>query len=351
MRVCVVGTGVAGSLLAWRLTRAGADVHLVAAPDRPDATAASGGLVRGFEPDPAGCRLAADSLVELRADPTLARWAAYRETGSVYACAGRTAADLAPMLSDLDGRLPGSATLVEGAGLRRHGWLDPLGGLVGVVERHAGWLSPDRLRRAVLTDATRSGATLSPTGAAPLRELTGRYDAVVLAAGRWTPGLLAAAGLGTGGLRTKAIQYGLHPAGDWSPRPFVDESTGLWGRAAGGLVLLGVPSGRWDVDADGPGADPSMPGRAARLATARFGVPLGPAREVVASADAYADPPLLQLRAVPAVPGLHTFTGGSGGAAKSVLAASRLAAARLTESAPAPTEEVRPDVVARHRVR
>ena len=76
----------------------------------------------------------------------------------------------------------------------------------------------------------------------------------------------------------------------------MDESTGLWGRAAGGLVLLGVPSGRWDVDADGPGADPSMPGRAARLATARFGVPLGPAREVVASADAYADPPLLQLR-------------------------------------------------------
>lgn len=349
MRVCVVGTGVAGSLLAWRLTRAGMDVHLVAGPDRPDATAVSGGLVRGFDPDPAGCRLAADSLAELRADPTLARWAAYREIGSVYACAGRTAADLAPLLSEVDGRLPGSARLVDSAGLRRHGWLDPPEDLVAVVERHAGWLSPDRLRGAVLTDASRCGATLTHAHAGPVRELTGRYDAVVLAAGRWTPGVLAAAGLGTGGLRTKAIQYGLYRCGDWSPPAFVDESTGLWGRAADGLVLLGVPSGRWDVDADGPEADPSMPGRAAQLATARFGVPLGPAREVVASADAYADPPLLLLRPVPTVPGLHTFTGGSGGAAKSVLAASRLAAARLTESVP--TEEVHSDVVARHRVR
>jgi len=352
VRVCVVGGGVAGSLLAWRLAGAGVDVHVFAVPGRPDATAASGGLVRGFEPDPAACRLAADSLAELRADPGLARWAAYREIGSAYACAGRTAADLAPMLSELDGRLPGSAALVDAAGLRaRYGWLDPSGSLVAVVERHAGWLSPDRLRGAVLTDLSRLGARVTPADAAPVTALTDRYDAVVVAAGRWTPRLLAAAGLDAGGLRTKAIQYGLHPCGGWSPPAFVDESTGLWGRAADGLVLLGVPSEQWDVDPDRPEVDPSMQRRAAELATARFGVAIGLPRQVVASADAYADPPLLALRPVPAVPGLHTFTGGSGSAAKAALAASRLAAARLTRSVSRPTEEVQAHVVARHRVR
>ena len=378
MRVCVVGAGVAGSLLAWRLIRAGVHVDVIGGrPDRPDATAASGGLVRGFEPDTPACRLAADSLGELRADPTLARWAAYREIGSVYACAGRTAAELAPLLSEVDERLPGSATLVDPAGLSAgHGWLDPPADLLAVVERHAGWLSPDRLRQAVLTDAARLGARLTPGEAGPVTALTGRYDAVVLAAGRWTPRLLAAARLDTGGLRTKAIQYGLHaaaagerraaahPASDagrtaggaggvpWSPPAFVDESTGLWGRpAADGLVLLGVPSDRWDVDPDRPEVDEAMHRRVAELAADRFGVAVGPPRQVVASADAYGDPPLLALRPVPAVPGLHTFTGGSGGAAKSALAASRLAAAQLTRSDPSPPEEVSADAATRSRAR
>lgn len=352
MRVGVVGAGVAGALIAWRLARAGADVQVLAGTDRSDATAASGGLVRGFEPDEAACRLAADSLAELRADPVLRGWAAYREIGSVYACAGRTAAELAPLVSEVDARLPGSVSVLDGPGLAgAHGWLDPPAGVLAVVERDAGALSPDRLRRAALSDAARFGATVTAADAGPLGALTDRYEAVVVAAGRWTPGLMTASGLGPAGLRTKAVQYGLHPCGGWSPPAFVDESTGLWGRtAADGLVLLGVPSDRWDVDPDATTVDEAMQRVAAELATARFGVAVGLPRQVIASADAYADSGLLALRAVPGVPGLHTFTGGSGGAAKSALAASRLAAAKLTDPDPAPIEEVRPDADGRKRV-
>ena len=193
-----------------------------------------------------------------------------------------------------------------------------------VLEPRAGYLSPDALRRAVLAGLPRTAAPADVTG------LVGRYDAVVLATGRWTPALLAAAGLPTGGLRTKAIQYGLHPAGGWTPPVFVDETSGLWGRpAADGTALLGVPSDRWDVDPDRPSPERELHQRAAAVAAERFGVAVGEPVRVVAAADAYADPPLLALRPVPGVPGLHTFTGGSGGAAKYALAASRAAAAGL----------------------
>jgi hypothetical protein len=90
-------------------------------------------------------------------------------------------------------------------------------------------------------------------------------------------------------------------------------------------VLLGVPSARWD-----PGAltvEPALVAASRALAESRFGVTVGPPTSVVASADAYADPPVLALR--PVRPGLWTFTGGSGGAAKYALAASRAAAAIL----------------------
>ena len=70
---------------------------------------------------------------------------------------------------------------------------------------------------------------------------------------------------------------------------------------------------------------------ALRLATACFpGLKSGDARQRISAADCYCDPPALALREVgERVPGWFTFTGGSGGAAKAVLAAGRRAALRL----------------------
>jgi hypothetical protein len=58
---------------------------------------------------------------------------------------------------------------------------------------------------------------------------------------------------------------------------------------------------------------------------------LGSPAERVVSADSYAYPPMLALRPVQGSGGrVLTFAGGSGGSAKSALAASRRAAALLT---------------------
>ena len=65
----------------------------------------------------------------------------------------------------------------------------------------------------------------------------------------------------------------------------------------------------------------------------------GPAASTTASpvsaADCYSDPPGLALRHVTGA--MHTFTGGSGGAAKTALAASRIAARALLDKAPLAT--------------
>ncbi len=86
MRVRVVGGGLAGSLLAWRLAQLpGTRVELLTGPLRAaDATAASGGAVRAYDALPEQRQLAIESLVELLASPVLREWAQYRETGFAY---------------------------------------------------------------------------------------------------------------------------------------------------------------------------------------------------------------------------------------------------------------------------
>ena len=128
----------------------------------------------------------------------------------------------------------------------------------------------------------------------------GAYDAVVLAAGAWTPGLLRALGLPAEGYRTRSIQYTVYDAGPVRPPAFADERTGLYGLpTADGGMLIGLPTGEWDVPA-GPGAvTGALHERACRVAAACLpGLKLGPARHRVAAADCFADPPVLALRPV-----------------------------------------------------
>jgi glycine/D-amino acid oxidase-like deaminating enzyme len=178
--------------------------------------------------------------------------------------------------------------------------------------------------------ATEAGTVRLHTGE------TRAADAVVLATGPWTPALLAegrAACATHPELVTKHIQYGIHEV-EGPPLPsFVDETTGLYGRPAGpGRLLLGVPSTRCGVDPARPVAEEGLVGRTRdaarrRLPEHRFGRTV---RTVVAC-DCYCEPAGLALRRVAGH--LFTFTGGSGGAAKTALAASRAAATELTELA------------------
>lgn len=326
-RVLVVGAGVSGVLLARRLRDAGAEAVLIGPSDsgaagRPaDATAASGGLVRAFEPDPAARSLAAASLAELLGDPSLATAAGWRRTGSLYLLDAGSAAGV-----------DGAEVLTRDEVAHRFGFAGLPDGTVGIWERLAGYLDPDRLRRTVLRGLDRTETT--PVArlddrVVELRDgrrLTG--DLVVVAAGAWTPRLLRAAGLPTS-LRTKHIQYACHATGRADLPCFVDETSGLYGRPAGpGRVLLGLPSDRWDVDPPAPEPDTALAARVRAVATQRLpGLDPRPVGPPVSAADCYSEPAGLALRHVAGA--VHTFTGGSGGAAKTVLAASRLAATAL----------------------
>lgn len=349
MRVAIVGGGIAGALLAWRLTAhtqpASLEVFLGARPGPADATGSSGGLVRAYESDPQACRSAAESLAELLGSATLRAWSDYREVGSVYLT--RPAMDPTVALDTIEDLLPRSASAASIAELAGR---TPFRGLpadtIGIIERNAGYVSPTRLRAAVLAHIAATGVTVHDqavagvTATPAIRLADGtqrRFDAVVVAAGAWTARLLAAAGTDTSTLRTKQIQYDVRPGCPTNLGAFVDETSGLYGRPTGdGGLLLGMPSDEWDVDPLAVVPDLDLANRVAVTARTRFGATIGaaPATRTVASFDCYADPPGLILR--PTAPGSHlfSFTGGSGGAAKTALSASREAANRLLLLAP-----------------
>lgn len=347
MRICVIGGGLAGSLLAWRLGpltgQAGQLDLIVGADDGHDATEASGGGIRAYETHPVQRRLAADSMRELRSSRVLREWADFRRTGSAYLREGSD--ELSGELAEVDRCLYGSISIVTGDELARAGWAGLPAGTVAVVERFAGYISPARLRGRVLADlAARRRATVRAGTVESLQPRTDgtidcrladgatrRYDAVVVAAGAWTPTLLRASGLPADGYRTKSIQYTIYPAGGWRPPVFVDETSGLFGRpTADGALLLGLPTQSWgSVPGRAPGTA-ALHTEAARIARVRFPrLRLGPPRTQVSATDCYAGQPVLRLRPVGAAPRLYTFTGGSGGSVKTALAASALAAAHL----------------------
>ena len=345
MRVCVAGGGLAGSLLAWRLAqRPGTRVELMLGQAGPppaiDATAASGGAVRAYDRLPEQQELAIASLAELLASPVLRRWSCYRQTGFAYL--REDGADLPGALAEIERELPGSAEVTTpaeafGAQDGGPGWSGG-GSAIVVRERRAGCTSPARLREAAIADlAARPGASVSraPLGGLTAIALDG-YDAVVLATGAWTPGLLRDGGLPAGGYRTRSIQYAIYDAAPTRLPAFCDERSGLYGLpTADGGLLLGVPTAEWDVPPGPAATTSSLHDQARRLAGGCFpGLKLGRARQHAGAADCYCDRPILALRSVSGPrPGLFTFTGGSGGSAKSALAASQRAATRLGELA------------------
>lgn len=322
---------MAGSLLAWRLAQRDVAVTIaVGSAGVSDATGVSGGSVRAFEVDRAQRSLAIDSMAELLADPRLIEWAGYVECGSVYL--PRTVDGVA----DIDATLPGSASVVDAAALRRAGWAGLDDTVVGVYERRAGYVSPAGLRRNVLADLAQRRITLLNQGfvsevgpgfvvSAGTQQ---QFDLVVVAAGAWTPGLLTESGFSAHGLTTKGIQYTLHQATGGPTTAFVDDLSDLFGRPTPDGLLLGLPTEAWGIAPTVPAPDPALSRRAAALASYRFPtLQLHSASTPATAVDCYAPDHLLALR--PVTDRLFSFSGGSGGSVKTALAASDRAAQQL----------------------
>ena len=337
---------MAGTALAWRLSDnwPPIEVHLFTGrPTRIDASAVSGGMVRVFDKDPIQCLNSGASLTELRSSAKLRKWSGYQEIGSTFLLAGAPT-DLGPVLSQIERVIPGSVSLLTAEQMVDAGWFRDLPhGTLAVVERHAGYLSPDRLRNNLLAHLVAKGMRVTER---PVTAVTtdGRvryegggpigFDVVVAAAGAWTPALLRRSGLSSAGLRTKAIQYLLVGTKSTGWRGvFIDETTGLYGRpVSGNRFLLGLPTDRWDV---GPGAlspDLLLNIGVLEVASRRLGLGLAaPQISTHTAVECYHSDPGLKLRPVESSSRLYSFTGGSGGAAKTVLAASQRAAAKLAQ--------------------
>jgi hypothetical protein len=351
VRACILGGGLAGALLTWRMAQSESgwliDVVL-GGRTGCDATAASGGAVRAFENDRRQRELATSSLLELLDSPTLRDWSGYQPAETVYLSA--QVGVVPGAVAELQAALPGSAELLDAGDLRRRGWAGVADGQQAVLERAAGYTAPDRFRTGVLADVRRHRSVSliadevtaiacrdDGTVSCRVAGLDRSYDVVVVAAGSWTGAVLRASGLPADGYRTKSIQYSIYPVGPWSPSEFVDEHTGLFGRPTiDGQLLLGLPTDEWDVDPDRPALTPALHDRATELAARRFPhLRLGPATTRVSSTDCYCDVQMLALRSVVnSGHRLFTFSGGSGGSVKTVLAASRHACMALTESVP-----------------
>ncbi|MEV0801071.1 FAD-dependent oxidoreductase [Kribbella sp. NPDC050281] len=340
MRVCVIGAGIAGALLAWRLSDR-VEVDLVTGSAGTDATAASGGGVRGFETHPVQRRLAIESLSELFEG--LQEKAGYTETGCTYLLPSY--AGLEAAVAEVEHAHPGSTEIVDGTDLRRRGWHGLPDGTVGVLEKRAGFIRPDQLRTAVIQRLadSRSSRVLAgpvlrlvphPDGSVSCRlpASSHRYDVVVVAAGPWTPGLLTGSALPAQPYRTKAIQVATYRVTGALPTMFVDETSDLYGRpTADGRLLLGVDTHHWSVNPGSSRPIPDLADQAVRIAAERLPhLKLSAPDLMVSNADCYADPPVLTLWSVlGSSHRLYTFTGGSGGSVKTALAASRTAASDL----------------------
>jgi len=215
MRVLVIGAGVAGASVAWSLARRGAEVVVVDRLHDGAATLAGAGIVRASlgitEPGfveayaaavrhyPAAMRDLGDAL-----GVDVGEEVGYRVVGGLWLSRDDAAlADVEARLRALDAEQVGTVSRLDPA-QAREAFPAAAPDLAAVHVSQAARVDGRRLRLALLAAARAHGATthgddarLSPDGTAVELGSGGRVgaDHVVVAAGTWTPDVLAPRGL------------------------------------------------------------------------------------------------------------------------------------------------------------
>ncbi|GGS49199.1 FAD-binding oxidoreductase [Streptomyces parvus] len=269
--VVVIGGGINGASTAFHLaTRGAGHVVLLDTPSPRSATAKSGAMVTVHHASLPESLLAHQGLLELGRVPELtggetgltrtgivhllpARFtAAMRDNVAAQRSAGIPVRELDP--TELRQLWPGGDFADVGA---------------AVIEPSGGYADPLLTTRAYLDGARRAGAEIQRASARRLLVAKGRVrgvetdsgavigaSAVVLAAGVWSAGLLAALGLDLG-LTTRRVQvaaFRTEPGAFQGGPVLLDQVRGSWFRPdTRTSVLAGL---EWALPVDGPGDGP-----------------------------------------------------------------------------------------------
>ncbi|CAA9231294.1 MAG: hypothetical protein AVDCRST_MAG41-912 [uncultured Corynebacteriales bacterium] len=349
--VAVVGAGVIGASIARHLAAAGlrVTVHQEGKPLERGSTVRSGGLVRVHHSDPSDARLTLASLPFFRDH---AVGCGYRRTGFALLVGpeheGTLRANTA-MLTGLgaDVRLLSRSEL---AGLRPELRLD--GVAAAAWEPDGGYVDPAATCRALLDGAVAAGAVLRDGDPVTGLEVRGgavvgvrtRHGvrpagAVVVAAGPWTPAVLAGTGVALP-IVPRRIASAVVPVSGGLPCTVIDDTTGLYFRPDGRAgVFFGVPTGRPPGDADAAEGPPDRGTVADTLRLLASRVPAVAGRPVpvgLSGTDGYTPDGHAVLGPLPGLPGGWVAAGFSGGGAKVAPAVGAALAAEIGTGAARP---------------
>jgi glycine/D-amino acid oxidase-like deaminating enzyme len=336
--VIVVGAGVIGTSAAAALASSGLSVAVVTGGPvlaGVSATAASGGLVRGYEPDAYLRWLALRSHELLWGRPDRRREViGHRVTGSLVCLTAAETEQADAVVDELLDRGIQARLLDRRELARRWPSLGTDGIVAALWEPTGGYADPRRAAALFLDEARQHGAAVYDTQAVALLfggesavhgivtmggDLLAR--AVVLAAGCGTPALLPPETRLA--VRTRRVRYALVGWSHAAVPTIMDNVTGMWGRPYGaGSLLVGRPVDEWGVR---PAAGRDITPRQLRYirdgGTARWpGLATAPLRGARWGTDLYATAGPY-LGPVASHPGLVLATAWSGGGFKTSPAA------------------------------
>lgn len=348
-RVVVIGRGIAAASLVWRLAQNHAvQVVCIGMSAANAATRLSGGAIRRYERDEELRALATESYHELFASPPMREASSFRPATAL----------LAFEPDDQDAERHADLPSEEGYEFFNHREGHDVFGLqvsansIVVRDMQAGTIDVSGLATYLFARAAQMGAEIIETPVAGITDSQGILaacgpdgsytgDKVVVALGAWTPGFLKSSRITAAPILIRRVRYYLFGSANLPMAHFMVDPLGVFGRPAErGTWLIGRSTNEWLDEPDtqcGCGPMSTIPCDACvetvndctATLTAAFprSAPSG-LLAVVNGVDSYRRRPGLSMRHT-GLPNVYTYCGGSGLAAKSALAASRLAVGEL----------------------
>lgn len=338
MKIVIVGAGIIGAAIFNELTEKYKNKVTIVEQGRAaelGATSMSGGIIRCFDQSLERMKLAQYSLNQYRNFKNYGdAESVFVETGCVYPI--HIKKDLEQLKSSIDQlRINVKLQFIDKSKLEEllpdTSWNDYQG---AILEMEAGYFCPKYATQSLINYGLKKGGNLlEHTKCLQIlhheNQIQGirtqseniEADLVILCGGAWSSQLALRSNINLPrSIRTKVIQMAKFNKGSHSNEKvpaFIDESTGLYGRATSfNQLMIGVPTSEWDIDPD-RFYQPNKDHFSKIFSTARpiWKLSLSDSNEHICKFDAYTDDeePIVQPSDME---GLYWATGFSGGGFK-----------------------------------